>query len=452
MAGKQDLRMGDESILPFLSKFDPPQQSEGNLDPLGLYSIADSLGVRLAPGVRERQTTPRFLTLALVGMVAYGDAMDDAIDAKTNPSWLVYEWLVVEALVRHFRGTDELQGIPGREKVQATLDAGDAVCARNYLKTPSVFGFHGVYRVFGVKAGLFDVDGRPLDPGYRILSAWEKDQGLEGFLDGQGPGRDFRRAIERAVCKGMANGQGMDVGADMRRAIAEHLHPRKSLGQENEALWSALTDSDPLRGEYARMLVSPEGRDKWVQLEGSEAGYHQWLLDQCSPSMRQLLQTILAYERMARLLMDAFDEMRSHMTEARQPVDIRQLESGDALRYAFDKFRSSYSEVLKELAEIDANLRMRAERSFVNLAEAASPEAFAEGLLDHHAHTQKRKPPNGKRAWFDRFGDGRVAIRPGYVIDEFERSPGRYVHAYRCRPLSSFGQLLGQIHSVAASS
>lgn len=103
--------MSVESILPYLSQFDPPQQSEGSLDPLGLYSIADALGVRLAPGIRERQTTPRFLTLALVGMVACGESY--AADSKGIPPWLVYEWLIVESLVRQLRGTPELQGVPG---------------------------------------------------------------------------------------------------------------------------------------------------------------------------------------------------------------------------------------------------------------------------------------------------------------------------------------------------
>ncbi len=39
-----------------LSEYDPPLTSEGSIDPLGLYPIADALGVRLVPGVRERQS------------------------------------------------------------------------------------------------------------------------------------------------------------------------------------------------------------------------------------------------------------------------------------------------------------------------------------------------------------------------------------------------------------
>lgn len=91
--------MSDESILPFLSQFDPPEQAEGSLDPLGLYSIADALGVRLAPGVRERQSKPRYLTLALVGMAACGEELLAAGERRRLPAWLVYEWLVVESLV-----------------------------------------------------------------------------------------------------------------------------------------------------------------------------------------------------------------------------------------------------------------------------------------------------------------------------------------------------------------
>lgn len=150
--------MSDESLLPFLSQFDPPQQAEGSLDPLGLFAVADALGVRLAPGVRERQSTPRYLTLALVGMAACGDHLKAAGDAKGLPAWLVYEWLIVESLVRQLRGTPELHGIPGRDKVLATLVAGDTVCIRTYLKTPSVFGFH--------ETGLFDAEGNPVDRGY----------------------------------------------------------------------------------------------------------------------------------------------------------------------------------------------------------------------------------------------------------------------------------------------
>ena len=53
-------------LLPLLSANDPTTNSEGTLDPLGLYLIADALGIKLIPGIRERMTHPRFLTLTAV--------------------------------------------------------------------------------------------------------------------------------------------------------------------------------------------------------------------------------------------------------------------------------------------------------------------------------------------------------------------------------------------------
>jgi hypothetical protein len=53
--------------FPFLTSYDPPGTSEGTLDPLGLYQIADQLAVQLVPAVRERMQRIRFLTAIAVG-------------------------------------------------------------------------------------------------------------------------------------------------------------------------------------------------------------------------------------------------------------------------------------------------------------------------------------------------------------------------------------------------
>jgi len=45
--------------FPFLTSYDPPGTSEGTLDPLGLYQIADQLAVQLVPAVRERMQRRR---------------------------------------------------------------------------------------------------------------------------------------------------------------------------------------------------------------------------------------------------------------------------------------------------------------------------------------------------------------------------------------------------------
>lgn len=437
--------MSDESVLPFLSQFDPPEQAEGSLDPLGLYSTADALGVRLAPGVRERQSKPRYLTLALAGIVACGEELAAAGEAGRLPAWLVYEWTVVGSLVRQLRGTPTLQGIPGRDKVLSALEAGDVVCARTYLKSPAVFGFHGIYRVLGVKTGLFSAEGQPLKQGYRVLSAWQADQGLAGFVEGDGPGRELRRAIERAVRAGVEAGHARDAGAEARRLIAAHLNPHSPGPRESDELWTALTQTDALRGEFCGCLTTPDGQRAWLGADGSEAALHAWLAERASGAMKQLLAAIRAYERLARLLTDAFDEMRWRMTEERAPVPTAWLGDGPAARQATALGRGACADALEQLGEIDPALRLRAERSLLWVGDAVTPEAFAAQLLEHHGRVQRAKPPNGKRTWFDTFGDGRVAIRPAYTLDEFAVRGDEFVHAYRAQPLWSFATDLGRV-------
>lgn len=442
--------MSNESILPFLSKFDPPEQAEGSLDPLGLYSIADSLGVRLASGVRERQSRPRYLTLALVGLSACSD-LPAEIGVKSGlPKWLVYEWLVVESLVRQFRDTPSLlQGIPGRDKVLSALNAGSVVCMNTYLKTPSVFGFHGVYRVLGVKAGLFDAQGNSLDQGNRILSAWQADQGLVGFLEGRGAGNDFRQEIKRAVRSGLDAGHSRDTGSGLRRLIADHLNPREPGPLERDAMWKALTGNDAMRSEYAHMLTSPEGQIAWIDAARSESSFQAKMATHASPQMRQLLKAIRAFERLSRLLTDAFDEIRFRMTQERAPVDLDWLGLGSELKRATKRCATAYADAMKELGEIDPTLRVRTEKAFSWAGECVTATGFAEQLLKHHGSVQRAKAPNGKRSWFDAFGDGRIAIRPAYTVAEFTPQPEEFVQAYRTKPLWSFASDLGLVAPAA---
>lgn len=438
------------ALLPFQTAFDPPQQAEGSLDPLGLYSIADALGVRLAPGVRERQSKPRYLTLALAGFAVCQGALQELGSQKRLPAWLVFEWLVVQSLVKRFAGTPDLQGIPGRDKVAECLRRAEPVCASNYLKTPSVFGFHGIYRVLGVKVGLFDVDGNPLERGRRVLQAWQQDQQLAGFLDGEGPGRDMRRGIEKAVRAGLESGRMAVPGSDMSAWIAEHLNPHRPASIERDVLWSTLTHSDALRGEYAALLTDATGQADWQNAADSEAGYHESLLNRASLPMRHLLRTIRAFERLARLLTDAFDEARWNMSQEGRPVTAGWIAGGACLQRASREGAAALRDALLLLGEVDPVARVRAESSLSWVGEPVNASEFAAHLLAHHERVQRAKPPNGKRPWFDTFGDGRIGIRPAYEPKEFAPAEGEYVHAYRTRPIWSFAIDLGRARVTEA--
>jgi hypothetical protein len=71
--------------FPFLTSYDPPGTSEGTLDPLGLYQIADQLAVQLVPAVRERMQRIRFLTAMAVGAMVTEGFEDDPRQRDASP-------------------------------------------------------------------------------------------------------------------------------------------------------------------------------------------------------------------------------------------------------------------------------------------------------------------------------------------------------------------------------
>ena len=144
------------AAFPFLTTYDPPGTSEGSLDPLGLYQIADQLAMQLVPAVRERMLRIRFLTAMAVGSLVIEDLEGDPRHRDATP-YLVWEWLVVEALTREKGDDPSIWGVPGTGVTRAALAQHKYVDARSYLKTPRVFGFHGVYKRLAVRLGLLDV-------------------------------------------------------------------------------------------------------------------------------------------------------------------------------------------------------------------------------------------------------------------------------------------------------
>ena len=133
------------AAFPFLTTYDPPGTSEGSLDPLGLHQIADQLAMQLVPAVRERMLRIRFLTAMAVGSLVIEDIEGDPGHRDATP-YLVWEWLVVDALTREPENDPLNWGVPGSAVTRTARAHHGYVDARSYLKTPRVFGFHGVYR------------------------------------------------------------------------------------------------------------------------------------------------------------------------------------------------------------------------------------------------------------------------------------------------------------------
>jgi hypothetical protein len=198
--------MENFALAPVLTEKDPVEAAEGGIDPLGAEPPADALAVRLAPGVRERQRHPRFLTALAVSLEVCSSFDEETLAADgVSASWQVFEWYLVEGLVRIAESAERI-GLPGSLKAARAIAAGVPLSAKRYLKTPSVFGFHGVYRQLARTLGIED-GGRLGETGFELLSIWANEQGLEGFVgSGGGAGQAVRAQLRDAVKAGLEKG------------------------------------------------------------------------------------------------------------------------------------------------------------------------------------------------------------------------------------------------------
>ena len=96
--------------------------------------IADQLATRLVPAVRERMLRIRFLTPITVGALVTEDLEPNDRNPNVLP-YLVWEWLVVEAIVRTIH-EDKMWGLPGSLVTTKAVSEHDYLDERSYLKTP----------------------------------------------------------------------------------------------------------------------------------------------------------------------------------------------------------------------------------------------------------------------------------------------------------------------------
>jgi len=126
------------------------------------------------------------------------------------------------------------------------------------------------------------------------------------------------------------------------------------------------------------------------------------------------------------------------MSESRAKTALASLAQMPGVRRAHAETPGLFPEVLDRLGAFD--LAAKYQVSFAAFGERSSVADWVARLLDHHREVQRHKPPDGKNPWFERFDDGRVMVRPGYLRSEGGRGDDEYVHGYRTRPLWSFAK------------
>ena len=423
--------------LPFLTTYDPPGTSEGNLDPLGLYQIADQLASQLVPGVRERMQRIRFLTAMVVGSFVTEILEEDPRRPDVSP-YLVWEWLIVEALIRDTRNGLSIWGVPGTRVTRTALARHGYLDARSYLKTPRVFGFHGVYKRLAVHLGLLDDHLGPGSQAERLANAWARDRGLGGLAGAKGQFRRWNAAVRRSLNHSSPRTKpswNSSEWAELAKSFApgsakakEKRLMRELLLAEDDRQLGALQQLWKLQGEYGDEVFREESLHAALERE--------------APAYGPLVKAIRSYEGFARGLQDAFDVLRA---EAAGPdargYFVPRIAGNQAFQKSVDRLDERFEAAHCAVGEITTSgfsVQNLFDERFGRLAEPMDAKTCALTLCEHHEKVQQRKSADGKRPWFDRIGGDRIYIRQAYRIEPPEIASTRYLHPYRGSSIRSF--------------
>ncbi len=431
--------------LPLLSIHDPDGATSTSLDPLGLTPIGEQLAVELIPGVRERQTHPRYLTAVAVAHAVCQDFSADTVatDGVSEP-WQVFEWYVVEGLVR-CAGTTSDAKVPGSQKTKKALSQGLPLCASRYLKTPTIFGFHGVYRLLARTLRVEQSDYLA-DFGFELLDVWQKEQGLAGFHGStDGKGRAIRQGLTDAVRDGLKAKATDRSGAWFGwKFFFDHLEPTKAGPKEAQLIWRQLKSGKTgFCSEVLDFLTSKEGQALFRAEDKTEKKLYAALKKIASPELRARIETIECYERFCRLLQDAFSTCCYEITQTRHGVQPTELAKQRPVLKAAARLPDAYVAAAESLP--DPARRSRFEASFQEVSQKRPAADFVLALYEHHKRIQKAKPPEGKAPWLERHFDGSILIRPEYQLDDAPEPSTEFVNPYRLQPLWNFASDLNQV-------
>ena len=376
----------------------------------------------------------RFLTAMAVGcFVTEGLETDE--DQPDCLPYLIWEWLVIEAMVRTYPNPDDLWAVPGSQVTKQALANHGYLDYRSYLKTPRIFGFHGVYKRLAIHLGLVDLH-ICLRPGGEILAdSWARDLGYNDIDDAQKVLKKWRDAVQRGLaskpCKTCPVWK-----ADDWSELAVAFFPNNTGRREKKVLKKLLHKTDE-RALGALPAIWALQKD-FVEEDYSEETLHT-RLKQTLPSYCTLLKAIATYEDFSRGLQDAFDLiLASGDSWDGRGLEVSSMANEAEFVSSLDRLDNRYEETKHRLGEVDLQMAVLFDERFGRFAMPVNAEEAAKIICEHHEEIQKRKSADGKRAWFDRLGPNHIYIRNQYRKSRREMMPDRYVHDYRGRPIRNF--------------
>jgi hypothetical protein len=422
--------------LPELSDPDPEVAGEGSLDPLGLAALADRLADELVPDVRARMSRIRFLTAVTVGAVVTEDLLDvPPGDGESLPS-VCFEWLVLESFVRRQRQTHALDGtgIPGSSKASAVIAKQQRLTAANYLKTPRVFGFFGVYQPLARGLRLVDELRLPGERWPELTEAWEAASELEGFTDGtpRTPGGRFRRQLRDAAYEALVNGRcSIPESSPLFFTIASSLKPAGARPGERRLLRDRLLSSEtPMRAEVGHLVDGMEFETEHQALRA--------IRSRASAELVARIDGVLLFERFAYLLDAVFRELcRVSTLQGSRPVQPNDTSGNEVIDGAATQLADAFARAAEALAPLD--LAVPLEDQLGQFGERMTPAELTVAVMTHHERHQLLKPPRGKRPWFEEYGGGWVVRQPYRDGSTTTFTPNDvFIHPFRIETMCQF--------------
>lgn len=429
-------------LTPYRTLADPETQAEGSIDPLGLATLADHLADWMLPGMTARMWRPRFLTTMAVTSVVVEPLTEELAKDGVTPPWLVFEWHYVEAAAA-LADTEgnALRRIPGIDKARRAVRDHVPLNASRYLKTPKVFGYHGVYKRLATYVDIVDDNLALGENGHRLVRAWEDEQGLSGFSDRErteGEGAKLRHTLREAVRQALATGQ------TERRPpwpgstfFTDHLLPHQIGRQEGRTLWELLLSAAQPHGEIFTLCRDSAVRRQLMDT-GSERSALATLKGRVSAELCRRFDVIEEYERFCRPLQEAWDRLRYQSTR-RRPALLRVEDVAD------DGRLTELASLLPKTIQHTRDTLSQHPSAGIEFEQVARPfEAMRTAgdlfqiLWGHHRAIQNGKPPEGKRPWFEEARDGGLIIRPLYRLEEAPEPREEFVHPYRLFAVASF--------------
>lgn len=435
--------------LPLQTEYDSKLTNDGSIDPIALYSISENLATRLCPGVRERMSNPRYLTLMAVSNAVCSMFDEDTVandDVGTSPQ-LVFEWYVVQGLVHTAPTANlDLQGLPGRDKAGRVVALGLGLSSSRYLKTASVFGFHGIYRPLAKQLEL-EIGGALGPFGLDLLEIWQRENDLPGFVAGtQGNGARLREVLQEAVTKGLDKGEvAHSKSWKQWEVFSKYLQHQRFGAEEARAVFDRLLATETtLRRPLIEFLRSDAGQAIVSAKNPSERAFHEALRKVAGKELATILDAIMAYEAFSRLLQNGFDECLKTLCDALRAVTVDELATLQSIVDASSNTPAAFRHAADKIGVVDPDLARRFTQTFSVFGESMAPPAWVETLFEHHRLNQERKPPHGKRPWVIVNPKNRsMYVQPNYRRDYAPKFDGSYVNFYRMVPLQSFLTRMG---------